>query len=1029
MRAARCRALGLRLARNLEHQRPCLVEFDGDQVGDSSQALLVVLKALKACSSGRDLEAGEKIYSRHKVFFSDLFVATAAVDMFAKCGSLEQAQMIFDSMAFHDVVSWNALIQGYVLHGREDFALDLFSQIQTSRETTPDSRTFIAALMACSQRAAKQEDGNGGGGSITKVSSLRIGVSLHSQVEKAGFESEVFVASALVDMYSSCGSMEDARMVFDKIAPARRDVVLWTGLIMGYVSNAQADDAFKLFELMTTGSSPCRPNARTFVAGIAACAALAAKEAAKLVEGKLVKVESLAKGSRFHSEATKRGFGSDLFLANCAVDMYAKCGAIARARQVFDGMTRRSVVSWTSLMMGYVENGEPEQALDVFQLMKNESPDPPNARSYVAALLACSVLASREQGRKITGGSIVKLSSLEAGMGLHSQASKQGFSCDVFVANTLIDMYAKCGSMQDACAVFHGMTQPDVVSWTSLILGFTANGQSRVALETLSKMEECGTCEPNARTYVAGLVACGNLGTEDRKLGIGTSFCLERGREIHSQVVGRGYVSDVFVVNSLITMYSKCGSLFEARQVFDRIKSSGDEKPDLVSWNALLSGYVDNGDAEVALELFARVESPDSRTFVAALSACCALASRETGEEAGLKVKSLEKGMAIHSQAVKIGVSSDIFVSNRLIDMYAKCGNMADSRKVFDRMAAKSSVSWTSLISGYADNGQPEVALELFEKMVAEKSCEPDARAFVAALSALSALASTETGETIDGNAVKVVSLERGRALHSRARSSGVELENDGFAANALIAFYSKCGSMIEACEAFEAIDRPDVAAWTVLMLGYSDNGQPEMALETFARMRCRTQPDTWAMVAVLVACGQAVAREAGRSVHGEIHRREEAAKCPILANSLLDFYAKCGAMDCAQRVFDSIADWRDVVAWNCLIAGYGRLGDSGKATEAFGRMREEGVRPSAITFVSVLTMCSHCGLVEEGRKCLESMAPKFGVHPTVQHYTCMVDLLARADRVEDAVSTVDAMPCYPDEVTWTAVMGAKARV
>ncbi|EFJ27949.1 hypothetical protein SELMODRAFT_94907 [Selaginella moellendorffii] len=201
------------------------------------------------------------------------------------------------------------------------------------------------------------------------------------------------------------------------------------------------------------------------------------------------------------------------------------------------------------------------------------------------------------------------------------------------------------------------------------------------------------------------------------------------------------------------------------------------------------------------------------------------------------------------------------------------------------------------------------------------------------------------------------------------------------------------------------------------------------MALETFARMRCRTQPDTWAMAAVLVACGQAVAREAGRSVHGEIHRREEAAKCPILANSLLDFYAKCGAMDCAQRVFDSIADWRDVVAWNCLIAGYGRLGDSGKATEAFGRMREEGVRPSAITFVSVLTMCSHCGLVEEGRKCLESMAPKFGVHPTVQHYTCMVDLLARADRVEDAVSTVDAMPCYPDEVTWTAVMGAKARV
>ncbi|XP_024517201.1 pentatricopeptide repeat-containing protein At2g13600-like [Selaginella moellendorffii] len=369
------------------------------------------------------------------------------------------------------------------------------------------------------------------------------------------------------------------------------------------------------------------------------------------------------------------------------------------------------------MILGYVRNDRSSLALEHFARMRGSACEP-DGRSFVAGLAACSSLATKEQGELIDG-KLVKLESLARGMALYSDAAKKDCHTEIFVANSMLDLCGKCGSLVDARKIFDNMDCHDVVSWTSLILVYAENCEEEIALELIELME-CSGCSPNSRTFVAGLMACSSLAVKDhgRLLKV---RCLEKGRDLHRRAVESGCGGDVFVASALIDMYSRCGSLVDAENAFATITPSRDGVP----WNALIHGCVLNGKSELALEKFQRMKAtgcaPNDRTYIAVLVACSSLATASKEEEDGRgfsKARCLEKGLAIHAEAAKSQLDSDAYVASALVEMYARSGSMEDALAVFRKMVPCPSVTaWNSMILGYVASGESDVALKFFASM------------------------------------------------------------------------------------------------------------------------------------------------------------------------------------------------------------------------------------------------------------------------------------------------------------------------
>ncbi|XP_024518063.1 pentatricopeptide repeat-containing protein At3g12770-like [Selaginella moellendorffii] len=646
-----------------------------------------------------------------------------------------------------------------------------------------------------------------------------------------------------------------------------------------------------------------------------------------------------------------------------------------------------------------------KEVLENYDSLKKQGVKP-SISLIVSALKACSGLKD-----------------LKKGMRIHSEIISSGNDGNIFVQSTLVDMYSKCGSMADARRVFDSMCHPNVVSWTVIISGYVQCGEPETALKLFELMQEKGV-SPNERTYVAAIRACSSLGTrEDGKQADGKvtkAASLETGRLIHSQLASKGYERDAFVASSLVDMYSKCGSMEDARNVFDKMT-----RRDLISWTAVILGYSRSGDGGQALDLFSRMQDegfvPDPRTFLAAINACTSLAAKEVGKQVQgklVKVECLARGTAIHSQLSKFGHDrSDLFVASGLVDMYAKCGSMVDSRRVFEAMKQRNLVSWTSIILGYAQSGeQPELALDLFTRMQAE-GFQPNARTFVATLKACSSLGDNKEGEK------QATALAKGRQIHLQLSKHGYE--SDTFVSNSLVDMYAKCGSMTEARQVFEGMKSHTAVSWNAIIMGYAQAGEGEQALELFSRMKEKGfVPDVPTYVSVLKACSSLAALESGRRIHDELSSAGY-GKDDLVVNSLISLYGKCGSLVEAQQVFDSTSK-RDLISWSALIAGYGYQGDTKQAFDLFERMQnEERLQPDGVTFLSILTACSHAGLVDRGKEYFQAMCSDYVIIPSIEHYTCMVDLLGRANHLDDAVAMVRGMPYEPNSTVWMTLLGA----
>ncbi|KAM1065539.1 hypothetical protein ACFX2B_020837 [Malus domestica] len=495
---------------------------------------------------------------------------------------------------------------------------------------------------------------------------------------------------------------------------------------------------------------------------------------------------------------------------------------------------------------------------------------------------------------------------------LHTHLVKTGFSADVYSATALTDVYMKLRFMEDALKVFEEMPERNLASLNAVITGFLRNGYCREALR-LFKNVGVGGFKPNSVTIASMISACGSA---------------EQGMEMHCLAVKLGVDSDVYVGTSFLTMYSNCGKLVLAEKVFEEMAIKN-----VVSYNAFVSGLLQNGVPHVALDVFKQMractgENPNSVTLISVVSTCASLSYLQFGKQ-------------VHALVVKIEMGLDVMIGTALVDMYSKCGCWQLAYAIFKELDEKRNLfTWNAMIAGMMLNVQTENAVELFE-----------------------------------------------------------QLEIEGF--------------------------EPDSVTWNSMISGFSQLGKGIEAFKYFKRMQSAgAVPSLKSITSLLPACADLSALQCGKEVHGHAVRTSISNDL-FISTALIDMYMKCGQSTCARRIFDGFRiKPNDPAFWNAIISGYGRNGGSESAFGIFEQMLEEKVLPNAATFTSLLSMCSHTGLVDKGWQVFRMMNKDFGLKPNQEHFGCMVDLLGRTGRLDEARELIEELP-EPSGAVFASLLGA----
>ncbi|KAF9615411.1 hypothetical protein IFM89_023072 [Coptis chinensis] len=588
----------------------------------------------------------------------------------------------------------------------------------------------------------------------------------------------------------------------------------------------------------------------------------------------------------------------------------------------------------------------------------------PNGFTFATVLKACSMCLVLELGKQ-----------------MHGEVIKLGLLADVYVGSALVDLYAKCSETGLAENVLFCMPEQNAVSWNALLNGYAQEGDGEEVLKLFNRMVE-SEMRFSKYTLSSVLKGCASSGNA------------REGKGIHSLVVKIGTELDCFLSSSLADMYSKCGMTEDAYKVFLRIES-----PDVVSWSAMITCLDQQGLNYEAAKLFNRMRQTGLRPnqFTLASVVCTASA-----------LDDLQYGDCVHACVMKLGFELDNSVSNALITMYMKARSIQDGCRVFDSMMGQDLVSWNSLLSGFHDGDSCKQGPQIFKQILVE-GFKPNNYTFISILRSCSSLSDIRFGQQLHGHVVKN------------------SLDSDGFVGTALVDMYSKCGCLESAHGVFQKVKERDVFAWTVIITGYANINQGEMSMKYFRQMqREGVCPNESTLASCLRGCSGIAALENGRQLHSQIIKAGQSDDA-FIASALVDLYGKCGCIKDVEAVFSNLVS-RDIVSWNSFICGYAQYGYGEKALNAFKGMLDEGVTPDEITFIGVLSACSHVGLIKEGKYHFESMSKVYGITPTLKHYACMVDILGRAGRLDEVQNFIEKMPFAPDSLIWQTVLGACVR-
>lgn len=550
---------------------------------------------------------------------------------------------------------------------------------------------------------------------------------------------------------------------------------------------------------------------------------------------------------------------------------------------------------------------------------------------------------------------------------------------DEFTWNTMIAGYANAGRPVEARQLFDKAPKRSGITWSSLVSGYCKMGCEIESFRLFYEMQQEGY-RPSQFTLGSVLRLCSIKGM------------LSRGEQIHGYAVKTSFDGDGFVVTGLIDVYAKCLHIVEAECLFESISDGKNH----VTWTAIINGYSLNGDALRAIECFKgmRAEGIEANqyTFPGVLTACTS-------------VSDLGFGMQVHCCVVHGGFVANVFVQSALVDMYTKCGDLSSAWRAIESMEVDDVISWNAMIVGCVRQGFSGQALSMFKTMH-EKDMELDEFTYPSVLNSLASMKDVTTGKII----------------HSLVIKSG--FEGYTLVSNALIDMYAKLNNLDFAYKSFNSLVEKDLISWTSLITGCSHNGCHEEALKLFCEMRKGgTDTDHIVVSSVLSSCAELALLDLGQQIHATSIKSGQDTSLSV-ANSLVSLYAHCGYLENAKKVFDSMKV-RHVISWTALIVGYAQNGEGLNSLQFYDQMIASGVKPDFVTFIGLLFACSHAGLTERGRYFFESMSKHYGISPGLDHYACMIDLLGRSGKINEAEELLSKMDMEPDPTVWKSLLSA----
>lgn len=547
---------------------------------------------------------------------------------------------------------------------------------------------------------------------------------------------------------------------------------------------------------------------------------------------------------------------------------------------------------------------------------------------------------------------------------------------DIRNINKKIQHLIRSGCLQDARNLFDKLTHRNVVTWNSMITGYVQQREIFKARKLFDGMPQRDVVSWNL--MISGYMSCR-----------GTRY-LQEGRYLFDQMPVRDFIS----WNTMISGYAKNGKMIEALELFDAMPERN-----TVSWNAIISGFLQNGDVKTGIEFFKKMPKRDAASLSVLVSGL--IRNQELDEAANLL---MEFGKT------KDGNEDLVHAYNTLIAGYGHKGRVDNARKLFDQMPfcadrrndgikrfERNLVSWNSMIMCYVKAGDVVSARELFDQMI-----ERDVFSW----------------NTVISGYVHASDMEEASKLFSRMPNPDI------LSWNSMISGFAQLGQLRHALDFFERMPQKNRVTWNSLIAGYEKNADYQGAIKYFTCMLAEGEkPDRHTLSSLLSSSAQSVTLHLGMQVH-QLATKLVVPDIP-LNNSLITMYARCGAILEARTVFDDMKFQKDVISWNAMIGGYATHGYAWEALDLFEMMKKLKVRPTYITFISVLHACAHAGLVDQGRLHFTSMINEFGIEPRVEHYASLVDIVGRYGNVEEAADIINHMPMEPDNAVWGALLGA----
>ncbi|KAF3437195.1 hypothetical protein FNV43_RR19948 [Rhamnella rubrinervis] len=528
-------------------------------------------------------------------------------------------------------------------------------------------------------------------------------------------------------------------------------------------------------------------------------------------------------------------------------------------------------------------------------------------------------------------------------------------------------------------------SEADIVKWNMAITTHMRNGQCEAAFRVFKTMPRRSSVSYNA-------MISGYLSNERFDLA----------RDMFEKMPERDLVS----WNVMLSGYVRNRDLGAARLLFERMPER-----DVVSWNAMLSGYAQNGYVDEARKIFEKMPYKNGISWN------------------GLLAAYVQNGRIEDAHRLFESKPDWEMVSwNCLMGGYVKRKSLIDARQLFDRMPIRDEVSWNTMITGYAQNGELSEARRLFEE-----SPVRDVFAWTAMLSGFVQNGMLDEARRIFFEMPEKNSVSWNAMIAGYVQSKRMDMARELFEAmpcrnvsswNTMITGYAQNGDIAYARTIFDRMPQRDSISWAAIIAGYAQNGQSEEALHLFMEMKREGERLTRScFTCALSSCADVASLETGKQLHGRLVKVGYETGCYV-GNALLVMYCKCGSIEEAYDAFKGMVE-KDVVSWNTMIAGYARHGFGKEALVVFESMKAMGIKPDDVTMVGVLSACSHTGLVEKGTKYFYSMNQDYGITANSKHYTCMIDLLGRAGRLDEAQKLMRSMPFKPDAATWGALLGA----